>query len=72
MFGVGGRGLGAIVRAHMRVCLAGSGRCYLECTVGGPVVYMGRDREGAWGQTKKGVRGGVHGMVLLVWYGRCL
>ena len=53
MFGVGGgRGLGAIVRADVRVCLAGSGRCYLECTVGGPVVYMGRDREGGGKQRR--------------------
>ena len=45
---------GASVRADVRVCLAGSGRFYLECTVGSPVVYMGRDKNG---QTKRGVRG---------------
>ena len=43
MFGVGGRGLGAIMRECVRVCLAGSGR-YLECTVGA---------------NKEGRRGGV-------------
>ena len=48
------RSLGASVRADVRVCLAGSGRFYLECTVGGPVVYMGRDKNG---QTKRSVRG---------------
>ena len=30
------------------------GVCYLECTVGGPVVYMGRDKDGA-NKTKNGV-----------------
>ena len=30
VFGAWGRGLGAIVRADVRVYLAGSGRCYLE------------------------------------------
>ena len=49
-----GGSLGASVRANVRVCLADSGRFYLECTVGGPVVYMGRDKNG---QTKRGVRG---------------
>ena len=44
MFGAWGGSLGASVRANMRVCLAGSGRFYLECTVGGPVVYMGRNK----------------------------
>ena len=38
----------------LHVCLAGNGRFYLECTVGGPVVYMGRDKNG---QTKRGARG---------------
>ena len=42
MFGAWGGSLGASVRANVRVRLAGSGRFYLECTVGGPVVYMGR------------------------------
>ena len=58
VFGAWGRGLGAIVCADVRVHLAGNGRCYLEnqCTVGGPVVYMGETK---MGQTKKGARGGV-------------
>ena len=34
VFGAWGGSLGASVRANVRVCLAGSGRCYLECTVG--------------------------------------
>ena len=51
-----GGSLGASVRADVRVCLASSGRFYLECTVGGPVVYMGRNKNG---QTKRGVRGRV-------------
>ena len=42
VFGAWGWSLGASVRANVRVRLAGSGRFYLECTVGGPVVYMGR------------------------------
>ena len=46
MFGAWGGSLGASVRANVRVCLAGSGRFYLECTVGGPVVYMGRSKNG--------------------------
>ena len=28
------------------MCVACSGRFYLECTVGGPVVYMGRNKNG--------------------------
>ena len=36
----------ACVRANVRVRLAGSGRFCLECTVGGPVVYMGRSKNG--------------------------
>ena len=40
VFGVWGRGLGANVRADVRVYLAGNGRFYLECTVGGPAVSM--------------------------------
>ena len=54
VFGAWGRGLGASVRADVRVCLAGNGRFYLGCTVGGPAVYMGRDKNG---QTKRGVWG---------------
>ena len=48
VFGAWGGSLGASVRANVRVCLAGSarGRFYLECTVGGPVVYMGRNKNG--------------------------
>ena len=42
VFGVWGESLGASVRASVRVRVACSGRFYLECTVGGPVVYMGR------------------------------
>ena len=53
MFGAWGGSLGASVRANVRVRLAGSGRFYLECTVGGPVVYMGRSRNGE----TKSVRG---------------
>ena len=33
MFGAWGRGLGAIVRADVRVCLAGGGRCYQSGSV---------------------------------------
>ena len=33
VFGAWGGSLGASVRADVRVCLAGSGRFYLECTV---------------------------------------
>ena len=50
VFGAWGGSLGASVRADVRVCLAGSGRFYLECTAGGPVVYMGRDKNGRTGQ----------------------
>ena len=46
VFGAWGGSLGASVRANVRVRLAGSGRFYLECTVGGPVVYMGRSKKG--------------------------
>ena len=56
VFGAWGRGLGANVRADVRAHLASNGRFYLECTVGGPAVYMGRDKNG---QTKRGARGGV-------------
>ena len=51
-----------IVRVHtyVRVCLAGSGRCYLGCTVGGAVVYMGRDREGGGKQRR------AYGVVFVV------
>ena len=48
MFGAWGGSLGASVRADVRVCLAGSGRFYLECTVGGWCTWaeakMGRQR----------------------------
>ena len=46
MFGAWGGSLGVSVRANVRVRLAGSGRFYLECTVGGPVAYMGRNKNG--------------------------
>ena len=56
VFGAWGGSLGASVRTNVRVCLAGSGRFYLECTVGGPVVYMGRNKNG---QTKRAHGAGI-------------
>ena len=40
VFGAWGGSLGASVRADVRVCLAGSGRFYLECTVGSVQFVM--------------------------------
>ena len=54
VFGAWGGSLGASVRANVRVRLACSGRFYLECTVGGPVVYMGRRQK--WGDKERTVQ----------------
>ena len=51
VFGAWGGSLGASVRANVRVCLAGSGRFYLECTVGSVqfnVQFKGCSKFNGW------------------------